>query len=723
MKRQFTTAMGGYPISIETGRLAGQADGAVTVRVGDSLILVTATASKETREGIDFFPLTVNFEEKLYAAGRIPGSFFRREGRPHEDAILTCRLVDRPLRPLFPSDLRNDVQVIITTLSADQKHQLDTPSIIGASAALTISDIPFGGPVGAVRVGYIDGEIIINPTIPQMEGSKLDLKMAGTSKAVTMVEVGADEVSKEVMIEAIKAGHEAMQPIIELQKEMRQEVGKPKFEYQSFGISDEVRRAVSSRLDGRLRKIIMETNEKKERNEALEALQNALIEGLGEEFEEGEIRKAFDGLLREEVRRIILDEGVRLDGRAPDEIRPISCEVGLAPQAHGTGLFTRGETQVLTIATLGMPSEEQRLDDLRPEETKRYIHHYNFPPFSTGETWPLRSPKRREIGHGALAETALRPMIPPEEEFPYTIRLVSEVLSSNGSTSMASVCGSTLALMDTGVHIKAPVAGIAMGLVKEDGRYRILTDIQGLEDHLGDMDFKVAGTRRGITALQMDIKTKGLDYEILTEALERARQARLFILDKMRETIPQVRPELSPHAPRLISIKIDPEKIGAVIGTGGKTIHHIIEESGADIDVEDDGTVYIGSTDAPSAQKAKEMIEELVEEPEIGKIYTGKVVRIMDYGAFVEILPGQDGLVHISQLADHYVSNVRDVVQVGDEVMVMIIDIDREGKIRLSRRAVLEGWTPEEARKHDRKPERRGQRYSPRSPGNRTRRH
>ncbi len=720
MEREFTAVVGDCPITIETGKLAGQAGGAVTVRVGDSLILATATASKEVREDIDFFPLTVDFEERLYAAGRIPGSFFRREGRPHDEAILICRLVDRPLRPLFPPDLRNEVQIIITTLSADPEHQLDIPSIVGASAALTISDIPFDGPVGAVRVGYIDGKLVINPTISQMERSKLDLKVAGTSDAVIMMEAGADEVPEEVIIEAVKAGHEAMQPIIELQEEMRREIGKPKFEYQPFRVSDEVRQAVSSRLDGRLEEIITTITTKDERNKALEALRSELLAELGEKYEEWEIERAFDELLRAEIRRIILDKGIRPDGRAPDEIRPIHCEVGLAPRAHGSGLFTRGETQVLTIATLGMPSEEQQLDDLSPEETKRYIHHYNFPPFSTGETRPMRGPGRREIGHGALAETALRPMIPPEEEFPYTIRLVSEVLSSNGSTSMASVCGSTLALMDTGVPIKAPVAGIAMGLVKEGDRYRILTDILGIEDHMGDMDFKVAGTRRGITALQVDLKIKGLDYEIMAEALERARQARFFILDKMLETIPRVRPELSPLAPRIITFKIDPEKIGVVIGPGGKTIRHIIEETGVEIDLEDDGTVYIGSPDAASARKARMMIEELVEKPEIGKIYTGKVVRITDYGAFVEILPGQEGLVHISQLADHYVSNVRDVVRVGDKIMVMVTDIDHDGKIRLSRQAVLEGWTPEEARRHDHRAGRRP--YSPRSVGSRARR-
>jgi len=651
---------------------------------------------------VDFFPLTVDYEERLYAAGRIPGSFFRREGRPHEGAILICRLVDRPIRPLFPKDLRNDVQIIVTALSHDQEHQIDILAILGASAALTISDIPFGGPIGAVRVGYVDGEFIFNPTFSEMERSALDLRLAGTADAVLMVEAGASEVSEDIIVEAIKAGHEAMQPMIALQEEMRRAVGKPKREYKSCAVSEEAKEAVRAKLDGRLRQVLNENPIKSERNEALDALQDELVTALAEQYPASEVQSVFHDLLREEVRRRILEEGIRPDGRDLTTIRPISCETHLLPRAHGSGLFTRGQTQVLTIATLGTPRDEQQLDSLSPEESKRYMHHYNFPPYSVGETRPLRGTSRREIGHGALAERALLPVLPPEDEFPYTIRLVSEVLSSNGSTSMASVCGSTLALMDTGVPIKAPVSGVAMGLIKEGDEYRILTDIQGLEDFMGDMDFKVAGTRRGITALQMDIKIKGISYQIMAEALEQARQARLFILDRMQEAMPAVRPELSPYAPRITVMHIDPEKIGTVIGPGGKTIRRIQDETGVKIDIEEDGSVYIASTDASGAQRAQEMIEGLVEEAQIGKIYTGKVVRITDFGAFVEILPGQDGMVHISQLADYRVPKVEDVVQVGDEIMVMVTDIDSDGKIRLSRQAVLEGWTPEEARKHDR---------------------
>jgi polyribonucleotide nucleotidyltransferase len=713
MVSQFTAAIGDHPISIETGKLAGQAGGAVTLRCGDTMLLATATMSEQPREGIGFFPLTVDYEERLYAAGRIPGSFFRREGRPHEAAILICRLTDRPIRPLFPKDLRNDVQVIITALSHDQEHQIDILAVIGASAALNVSNIPFLGPVGAVRVGYVDGQLVFNPTISQMERSSLDLRLAGTSDAVMMVEAGANEVPEDLIVEAVKAGHEAMQPIIALQEEMRQQVGKPKSEYHSFALSERLRQVIAERLYGRINKVLDETTEKEQRNRALDALREELLAGLGGEYQERDAEEVFDEVLKMEVRKRILHEGVRPDGRGSEDIRPISCEVGISPRAHGTGLFNRGETQVLTIATLGTPREEKRLDGLYPEESKRFMHHYNFPPYSVGETRFLRGPGRREIGHGALAERALLPVIPPEEEFPYTIRLVSEVLSSNGSTSMASVCGSTLALMDTGVPIKAPVAGIAMGLVKDGDENRILTDIQGIEDHLGDMDFKVAGTREGITALQMDIKIKGLGYEIMAGALAQAKEARLFILDKMLAVLPEARPELSPYAPRITIIKIDPEMIGAIIGPGGKTIRRIQEESGVKIDVEDDGSVFIASTDGPSSQRAREMVEALVEKPEIGKIYTGKVVRIEDYGAFVEILPGQDGMVHISQLADYRVPSVRDVVRLGDEIMVMVIDIDREGKIKLSRQAVMEGWTAEEARERDRRPsDRKGRRDS-----------
>jgi len=700
---KLSTTVGNQTVTIETGKLAGQAGGAVTVSAGESLLLATATMSRSPREGIDFMPLLVDYEERLYAAGRIPGSFFRREGRPTEGAILICRLVDRPLRPLFPKDLRNDVQVIVTSLSSDAEHQLDILAIIGASAALTISDVPFLGPVGAVRIGYINGELVVNPTVSQMANSTLDLRVAGTRDAILMVEAGANEVPEEVIVRGIELAHQAMQPLIDVQEEMREAVGKPKREYPSFAVPEELPQLVRERVAERLERLLEEAPIKAERNEALDAVEEELVVKLGETYSESDIKVAFHEVLREVVRRRILEKGIRPDGRDPTTIRPIRCEVGLAPRAHGSGLFTRGETQVLTIATLGTPREEQLLDDLRVEERKRYIHHYNFPPYSTGETRMLRGASRREIGHGALAERALLPVIPPEEEFPYTIRLVSEVLSSNGSTSMASVCGSTLALMDCGVPIRKPVAGIAMGLVTEDGQYRILTDIQGMEDHLGDMDFKVAGTRDGITALQMDIKLKGISYQVMAEALAQAREARLFVLDKILETIPAPRPELAPHAPRILTMHIDPEKIGAVIGPGGKIIRHIQEETGVKIDIEDDGTVYIASTDQAGARRAQDMIEALVEEVKVGKIYTGKVVRITPFGAFVEILPGQDGLVHISQLADYRVRSVEDVVRVGDEIMVMVIDIDDEGKIRLSRQAVLEGWTPEEARAHDRK--------------------
>jgi len=693
--------MGEQAVRFETGKLAGQAGGAVTVRWGDTTLLVTATMSREAREAADFFPLTVDFEERLYAAGRIPGNWFRREGRPPESAILIARLADRAIRPLFPEDLRNEVQVIITPLSKDEEHQTDVLSIIGASAALMISDIPFAGPVGAARVGYIGGEFVFNPTISQMERSELDLRLAGTSEAILMVEGDGREVSEELVIRAIEAGHQAIQPLIALQEEMREAVGKPQRDYILFTIPDELRERVRERVAGPLAEMVATTTMKTERVEALEVLQNKLLTELGEEWDPLQVQQVFDEVFREVVRERILEEGIRPDGRGPADLRPLSAEVGLLPRTHGSGLFSRGETQVLSVATLGTPRDEQLLDDLSPEESKRYIHHYNFPPYSTGETWLLRGPRRREIGHGALVERALLPMIPPEEEFPYTIRVVSDVLSSNGSTSQASICGSSLALMDAGVPIKAPVAGIAMGLVTGDGRYCILTDIQGLEDHLGDMDFKAAGTRRGITAIQMDIKVRGITSQLLEEALTQAREARLKVLKVMEEAIPAPRPEMSPYAPRITTLQIDPEKIGLVIGPGGKTIRSIQEETGATIDIEDDGTVYIASASGPSAQKAQEMVEALVEEAQVGKIYRGRVVRTTDYGAFVQILSNQDGMVHISQLDSGHVQRVEDVVHVGDEIMVMVIDIDREGKIRLSRRAVLEGWSVQEAQRRD----------------------
>jgi polyribonucleotide nucleotidyltransferase len=705
-KKEYVVPVGDKSFTIETGQMAMQAGGAVLVRLGDSVVLCTATSSKKPREGIDFFPLTVDFEERLYAAGRIPGSFFRREGRPSESGILTMRLTDRPLRPLFPKDYRNDVQIVATALSSDSQNYLDIPTIIGASAALTISDIPFEGPVGACRVGLIEEEFVINPNAEQMEESLLDLRMAGTEDAILMVEAGAQEVHEEVILQALRVGHEAIQPLILAQKQMQAEVGKPKsLDYPVTTIEERDRERIMLRIGDRVAELLKEPLNKAEWGQATDALEDEVLGSFADDetIASKDVKKVFQEVVKTETRRLILEEARRVDGRGLDEIRAIWSRVGLLPRAHGSGLFTRGETQVLSIATLGTPREEQKLDTLRPEEVKRYLHHYNFPPFSTGETWPMRGPRRREIGHGALAETALHPMLPPEEEFPYTLRVVSEVLSSNGSTSMASVCGSTLSLMDAGVPIKSPVAGIAMGLISENDRYAILSDIQGLEDHLGDMDFKVAGTREGVTALQMDIKIKGLSYEVLSQALNQARTGRLHILDRMAETIAEPRAEMSPHAPRITTIHVDPDKIGKIIGPGGKMIRKIQEECAVDIDIEDDGSVYIAALEGVGAERAIEMIEALTEEAEIGKVYLGKVVRTESYGAFVEILPGVDGMVHISQLADYRVPSVEDVVRVGDEIMVMVIDIDRDTqKIRLSRQAVLEGWTAEEARQHDR---------------------
>ncbi len=705
--KTYVAQVGDKTLTIETGLLAMQAGAAVTVRLGDSVVLCTATASgPRDTGGEDFFPLTVDFEERLYAAGRIPGSFFRREGRPTEQAILTARLIDRPLRPLFPKDYRNEVQVIATALSSDSQNYLDVPAIIGASAALTISDIPFLGPIGACRVGLIEEEFVINPTADQMEASSLDLRMAATADALLMVEAGASEVHEEVMLQALQVGHQAMQEVIALQERMRAEVGKPKaLDYPVKTIDEAERNRIVERIGNRVAQLVTRPMNKREWGEATEALQDEIQQSFADDetVMAAHVRAVYEDVLKAEMRRKILERGVRADGRKSDEIRPIWTKVGLLPRVHGSGLFTRGETQVLSIATLGTPREEQKLDTLRPEEVKRYMHHYNFPPFSTGETWANRGPRRREIGHGALAETALRAMIPAEESFPYTVRVVSEVLSSNGSTSMASVCGSSLALMDAGVPIKSPVAGIAMGLISEGDRYAILSDIQGLEDHLGDMDFKVAGTREGITALQMDIKIKGLSSEIMSKAMAQARAGRMFILDRMAESLAEARAEMSPYAPRITTIHVDPEKIGKIIGPGGKMIRKIQEECGVEIDIQDDGSVFISAPEGPAVEKAISMVEGLTEEATIGRVYVGKVVRTEAYGAFVEILPGVDGLVHISQLADYRVPSVEDVVHVGDEVMVMVIDIDDTGKIRLSRQAVLEGWTAEEARERDRK--------------------
>ncbi len=704
--KQYQAMVGGLPITVETGKVAGQAGGAVTLRVGDTLVLATATMSNEPRAGISFFPLSVDYEERMYAGGRIPGGFFRREGRPSEHAILTARLTDRPLRPLFPKDMRNDVQVILYALSADDENPIDVLSINAASAAIMISDIPWGGPVGAVRVGHINGEFVINPSFAQMDESDLDLRIAGTRDAILMVECGAKEVPEQVMVQALELGHKSIQPMIDLQLKMAAEVGKAKRDdYPRFATEESLKELVQSHFGEKMSAALETYDTKVELNTAIASLQAEAVESLASEEETGpkaeDIAGAFDSVYKKVVRSRILNDGKRPDGRNTKEIRPIWCEVDFSPRAHGSGLFTRGETQILTLATLGTPRDAQEMDNLTPTDRKRYIHHYNFPPFSVGETRPLRGASRREVGHGALAERALEPVIPSEDTFPYTLRLVSEALSSNGSTSMGSVCGSTLALMDAGVPIKAPVSGIAMGLIMEGDKYAILSDIQGIEDHLGDMDFKVAGTDNGITALQMDIKIAGLTPEIMSESLQQANAGRKHILDKMLEVIRAPRPDMKDHAPRIEILKINPDKIGAVIGPGGKIIRKIQEDTGAKIDIEDDGSVFIATNDGESARKAREMVLALTEEAELGRIYTGKVRRVADFGAFVEILPGTDGMVHISQLDSERVEKVDDVCSLGDEITVMVTNIDADGKIRLSRRAVLEGWTVEEAQERD----------------------
>ncbi|MHB1005654.1 MAG: polyribonucleotide nucleotidyltransferase [Chloroflexota bacterium] len=695
MAQSVSVQLGGRTLTIETGKVAGLADGAVTVRYGDTIILATATMSKQPREGVDFFPLTVDFEERLYAAGKIPGGFTRREGRPTESGILTMRVTDRSIRPLFPKGFRNDIQVIITALSADQQNPIDLLCIIGASAALTISKIPFEGPVAAVRIGYADEEFIINPTIQQIPDSQLDMIVSGTKDAVVMVEAGAKQVSETVAIEAIRFGHEAVQAIIDLQTQLRELAGKPKFEYVPTPVAEEVKQAVASAVGDRLRAVV-QNPDKETREDGVEALRKEVVAQLGEAHGEKQVGTVFDSLEKQTVRGLILEEGIRPDGRKSTEIRPISCEVGLLPRTHGSGLFTRGQTQVLTIVTLGSVGDQQIIDDLGVEEKKRYLHHYSFPPFSTGEVRPMRGPGRREIGHGALAERALVQVIPAKENFPYTIRLVSEVLSSNGSSSMASVCGSTLALMDAGVPIEAPIAGVAMGLItdEESGRFAILTDIQGVEDHLGDMDFKVAGSAQGITALQMDIKVKGITGEVLEKALAQAHEGRMFILGKMLATIDETRSELSPYAPRIMRMSIPPDKIGALIGPGGKNIRSIQEEAGVDIDVEDDGSVFISGPNGESAEKAARLVDRLTRDVELHGVYLGKVTRITNFGAFVEILPGKEGLVRLGDLAEYRVNRAEDVVQVGDEIMVMVIEIDSQGRVNVSRRAVLEGAPP-----------------------------
>lgn len=689
---------GGRVISLETGRVAREAGGSVIVRLGDTVVLCTATMSANPREGIDFFPLLVDFEEKLYAVGKIPGGFFKREGRPTEQAILNARKVDRPIRPMFPEGFRNDVQLVVSPLSFDQENPYDTLAIVGASAALSISEIPFEGPIAGVRVAKVDGKFIAHPTMVQMKESLLDLVLAGTKEAISMIEAGADEVSEADIMEGIMVGHGAIKELISLQEELAKLAGQPKVKVGAYSPNEKVSKFVHDKAKGKIEASLRITDKDKQ-TEALNKIQAELKEAAGADKELAEIiaKKPADiKVIIEEIeydimRRMILTEGKRLDGRGPKDIRQISCEIGVLPRTHGSAIFSRGQTQVLTIATLGSAGEEQRLEGLDMEETgKRYMHHYNFPAYSVGEVRPLRGPGRREIGHGALAEKALWPVLPAEEVFPYTIRLVSEVLGSNGSTSMASTCGSTLALMDAGVKIESPVAGISIGLVTEGSKAVTITDIQGLEDHLGDMDFKVAGTRKGITAIQVDIKIKGLSFNLIRQALEQAKEGRNFILDKMEAVIAQPRAELSPYAPRVISFKIDKEKIGAVIGPGGKMIRSIIEETGVQIDIEDDGTVLITTADSEAAKKAKARIDSLTFEPKVGDVFNGEVVRIMNFGAFVDLPGGKDGLIHISQLSDHRVARVEDVVKMGQEVTVKVVEVDDMGRINLTLKGVTE---------------------------------
>ncbi|MBS1965000.1 MAG: polyribonucleotide nucleotidyltransferase [Chloroflexi bacterium SZAS-1] len=696
----------GRTLTIETGRLAEQADGAVTVRYGDTVLLATVVGAKEAREGVDFFPLTVDYEERMYSAGKIPGSFFKREGRPTTTAILTARLTDRPLRPLFPKSYRNEVQVIITTFAIDMINDPGPLAIIGASAALAISDIPFAGPVGAALVGHLDGSLVVNPEMPDMPNSRLDLVVAGTKDAVLMVEAGAHELTEDEMLDAVMQGHAVCKQVCELQEQLVALAGRPKREYVAPAADTSLEEAVGGYMGARLKEAL-NNSDKTARQEATDALRADVLAHFTADEPEEElpmrtkaVEKVFDALLKEEVRSAILERGQRVDGRNTTEIRPIAIDTGVVPRVHGTGLFTRGQTQVLTITTLGSPGDEQRLDDLGIETTKRYIHHYNFPPYSTGEAKRIGSPRRRDIGHGALAERSLLAVLPSKDEFPYTMRLVSEVLSSNGSSSMASVCGSSLSLMDAGVPIKRHVAGVAMGLITgPNGQWKVLTDIQGLEDALGDMDFKVAGTTEGVTGLQMDIKTTGITYDIMRQAFAQARDGRLFILDKMDTAISTPREDLSEYAPRIITLQINPEKIGALIGPGGKTIRSITESTGAQIDVEDDGRVFVSTADGEASKKAVAMIEALTREIKVGDVFLGKVVRIMPFGAFVNLLPGKDGMVHVSELDIGRVENVEDVVSMGDEINVMVIGVDAgTGKVSLSRRAVLTGESPEDRR-------------------------
>ena len=700
MLKVYETELAGRKLSIETGKMAGLANGSVLVRYGETCVLVNVTASKEPKEGIDFFPLSVDYEEKLYSVGKIPGSFQKREGKPSDKSILVSRAIDRPLRPLFPKDFRNDVVVVATVLSVDYDNSPEVAAMIGASAALSISDIPFGGPTAAVNVGIVDGQIVINPTEEQKEKSDLTLTVAGTEDKIAMIEAGANEIPDDLMLEAIKKGHEEIKQICKFITKMKEEIGKPKFEYKSFEVDHDLLEYLEETFKEEMKQAVQEVDKDTRDNnvsELSDKIATAVAEKYGEEYAEENaqgIGEAIYKLEKKCVREMIFVEHKRVDGRALDEIRPLSCEVGILPRVHGSALFTRGQTQVLSVATLGMISEEQELDGIDTETSKRYMHHYNFPSYSVGEARPSRGPGRREIGHGALAEKALVPVLPTKEEFPYAIRVVSEVLSSNGSTSQASICGSTLSLMDAGVPIKRPVAGISTGLVSNPDNiddYVMLTDIQGLEDFFGDMDFKVGGTEKGITAIQVDIKVEGLTYKIIEEAFARTRKARQYILDEiMLKQIDKPREEISKYAHKIITTKIKTEKIKDVIGSGGKTINKIIEETGVKIDIEEDGQVLIYSADSDKANKALEMIEDIVREIEVGGIYYGTVTKLATFGAFVDVGCGKEGLLHISKISNERIKNVEDVLKIGDKVTVKVYEIDDQGRVNLTMKDLSE---------------------------------
>jgi polyribonucleotide nucleotidyltransferase len=697
MIKKFEMPLGDNNLIIETGRMAKQADGAVTVTLGGTVVLVTATSS-EPREGIDFFPLTCEYQEKTYAAGKIPGGFFKREGRPTEKEILSARLMDRPVRPLFPKGFINEVQLVALVLSSDGENDSDVLAMVGASTALTISDIPFEGPIGTVRVGRVDGKFIVNPTYQQLASSDIDIIVTGTRKAVVMVESGSSQLSEEVIYDAIKFGHESLQPIIDLQEKMQKEAGKKKKEVKLYivdeGLLNTVRDLATAKLDE-----INRLGTKEQREEAINLLSKELKEKLVTEdsgYEDKDVKAALLEVEEEEVRKFIISQKKRVDGRKFDEIRPITCEVGILPRTHGSGLFTRGQTQSLSVTTLGTSADEQMIESLEGELQKSFMLHYNFPSFSVGEVKPMRGPGRREIGHGALAERALKAVMPTKEQFPYTVRVVSEILESNGSSSMATVCASTLSLMDAGVPIKEPVSGIAIGLITGGPEPIILTDIGGVEDHFGDMDFKAAGTKNGVTALQMDLKVQGISMDTIKKALEVARKARLFILDKMVTTISRPKEAVSTFAPRLVSIKLPEDKIGTVIGPGGKMIKKIIQETGATVDISDDGMCQVASTDSASVDKAVAIIRGIIEEPEVGKIYSGTIKRIMAFGAFCEILPGREGLIHVSELSNTFVKSVEEVVKLGDKVSVKLFEIDDQGRLNLSIKQADPNYKPDE---------------------------